>query len=44
MGTATHTHRVTVTAANFATLAGNGQISVLSSATDHSHNVTVVCA
>lgn len=45
MGTATHTHSVTATAANFATLTGNHSITVTSTTTDgHTHNITVVCA
>ncbi|MDQ3263575.1 MAG: hypothetical protein M3Y59_07950 [Myxococcota bacterium] len=43
-GSATHAHSVTVTAANFTTLAGNTQV-VLQSSTglSHSHSVTVTC-
>ena len=45
MGTATHTHSVTVTAPSFGTLTGNHSINVTSTTTDgHNHNITVVCA
>ena len=45
MGTAAHTHSVTVTAANFATLTGNHSINVTSTTgAAHTHDVTVVCA
>jgi hypothetical protein len=45
MGTAAHTHSVTVTAANFGTLAGNHAINVTSTVGGgHTHDVTVVCA
>ena len=45
MGTATHTHGVTVTAANFATLSGNHSINVTTTTGNgHTHNITVVCA
>jgi hypothetical protein len=45
MGSATHTHSVTVTAANFATLKNNQSINVTSTTgAAHTHNVTVVCA
>lgn len=47
MGTATHTHSVTVTAANFATLQSNanGSVQVTSTVNSlHSHVCTIVCA
>ena len=45
MGTALHTHSVTVTAAQFGKLATNMSIMVTSTVTDaHSHDITVVCA
>ena len=45
MGTATHSHNVTVTATNFATLKTNQQIQVSSTSGDsHTHSVTVSCA
>jgi hypothetical protein len=46
MGTALHTHSVTITAAMFATLAANtaGGVMTTSSVTLHSHPITVVCA
>lgn len=44
-GSSLHSHSVTITAANFTTLAGGGQIVVTStSANAHTHDVTVVCA
>ncbi len=45
MGTSMHTHTVTITAANFATLAmqGGGTIMVTSSDAGHTHNITVNC-
>ena len=44
-GTAGHAHSVTVTAANFAALAGNTSIMVTSTAGGgHTHMVTVSCA
>ncbi len=43
-GTSGHTHSVTLTAANFATLAGGGTVMVTSSnGAAHTHAVTVVC-
>jgi hypothetical protein len=47
MGTATHTHSVTVTAANFATLQSNANGSVMITSTSggaHTHTVTIICA
>ena len=47
MGTAAHTHSVTVTAANFATLAGNPNASVMTTSTSgggHTHQITILCA
>jgi hypothetical protein len=47
MGTATHTHSVTITAANFATLQSNANGSVMVTSTSggaHTHSVTVICA
>ncbi len=45
MGTATHTHSVTVTAANFTKLTNNQSINLTSTnGAGHTHNVTVVCA
>ncbi len=44
-GTAPHAHSVTVTAANFATLATNTSITLTStSAEAHTHSITVACA
>ncbi|MBL8289512.1 MAG: hypothetical protein JNL85_16145 [Rubrivivax sp.] len=44
-GTATHTHTVTLTAAQRATLKAGGTVTVVSSTTEaHSHAVTVNCA
>jgi hypothetical protein len=45
-GSADHTHSVTITAANFATLQSNpnGSIMVTSSDAGHTHQVTVLCA
>jgi len=47
MGSAIHTHSVTVTAANFATLQNNpsGSVMVTSSVSSaHSHGITILCA
>jgi hypothetical protein len=47
MGTATHTHSVTVTAANFASLMNNPDGSVMVTSTTanaHQHTVTLLCA
>ena len=44
MGSATHDHTVTFTAADFAKLAMNLSAAEVSSVTGHSHNVTIVCA
>lgn len=44
-GSADHPHQVTVTAAQFATLAANNPVTVTSTTDDgHSHDVTVTCA
>ena len=43
MGTATHNHQVTVTAADFETLKGGGSVMITSTATDHTHVVTISC-
>jgi hypothetical protein len=46
-GTSAHTHSVTVTAANFATLTNNPTGSVMVTSTDsnaHSHTITILCA
>lgn len=45
-GAATHSHTVTLTAANFASLQSdpNGQVMVTSSVTGHTHQVTIRCA
>jgi hypothetical protein len=47
MGSAAHTHMVTVTAANFATLQSNANGSVMVTSTlggAHMHSITIVCA
>lgn len=45
MGTALHTHSVTVTAAMFAKLASNMSVTTVSTTgSNHTHNITVVCA
>jgi len=47
MGTADHTHMVTVTAANFATLQSNANGSVMVTSTlgsAHMHTITILCA
>jgi hypothetical protein len=45
MGTADHTHSVTVTAANFATLATNQMVMQESTVTDaHMHGIQIVCS
>jgi hypothetical protein len=47
MGTATHTHSVTVTAADFAKLQSNANGSVMVTSTSggaHTHAVTIICA
>ncbi len=43
-GASAHNHTVVVTAAQFAMLAANTSISLVSTPTDHSHPVTVSCA
>jgi len=46
-GTSAHTHSVTVTAANFATLTNNPTGSVMVTSTDgngHTHTVTILCS
>lgn len=46
MGTSTHTHSVTVTAANFASLVNNPDGSVMITSTDsggHTHSITLLC-
>jgi hypothetical protein len=43
-GTATHSHMVTISAANFANLAGNMSVMTVSTTdSNHSHNITVIC-
>ena len=45
MGTAAHTHSVTITAAQFATLQTNQSITTTSTvASSHSHMIVVMCA
>jgi hypothetical protein len=47
MGTSVHTHSVTVTAANFASLMNNpsGSVMVTSTTSDaHQHTITILCA
>lgn len=47
MGTAGHTHTVTVTAGNFATLQSNSNGTVMATSTStngHTHVVTIICA
>lgn len=44
MGTSPHTHMVTITAAQFAMLAANTSITVVSTDALHTHSVTVACA
>ena len=44
MGTAGHTHSVTVTAAMFTQLQGGTTQMTVSSTTTHSHPITIVCA
>ena len=45
MGTADHTHSVTVSVSNFASLMTNHAISVQSTVTSaHQHSITVICA
>ncbi|MGE0327881.1 MAG: hypothetical protein AB7K71_26120 [Polyangiaceae bacterium] len=44
MGSSAHTHSVTVTAADFTTLAGGGSITVTSTTSlSHMHTITVMC-
>ncbi len=43
-GGSQHDHTVTVTAAQFAMLAANTSVSTVSSATGHTHSITVSCA
>jgi len=43
-GSSMHTHQVTITAANFATLAGGGTVTATSTTgSAHSHEITVTC-
>jgi hypothetical protein len=45
MGTASHTHSVTVTAAHFTTLAAGGTVMTTTTTTNsHSHSITIMCA
>lgn len=44
MGNSIHTHSVTLTAADFATLKSTGTVMVTSTATIHTHVITVTCA
>ncbi len=47
MGTSAHTHSVTVTAANFASLMNNPSGSVMVTSTTgntHTHTITILCA
>ncbi|HEY4185895.1 MAG TPA: hypothetical protein VGP07_12555 [Polyangia bacterium] len=45
MGTATHTHSVTITAAMFAMLETGASIASVSTVTNsHQHDITVICA
>jgi len=44
MGTSAHTHEVTLTAADFASLAGGMSVTVTSTTGDgHTHDVTITC-
>jgi hypothetical protein len=44
MGASAHAHSVVVTAADFATIAANGSVTIASSMTEaHTHDVTVTC-
>jgi hypothetical protein len=43
-GESSHTHTVTITAAEFATIAGGGTVTTKSSVTGHSHPVEVGCS
>ena len=44
-GTASHTHDLTVAAADFTTLQGGGPVTITSSLTNgHTHDVTISCA
>lgn len=44
-GSSAHTHSITITAGQFATLASTGTLTVMSTAGGaHTHTVTVVCA
>ncbi|MCA9626406.1 MAG: hypothetical protein KC766_02015, partial [Myxococcales bacterium] len=45
MGSSMHTHSVTLTAADFGTLAGGGSVTVTSTtAVGHEHSITILCA
>jgi hypothetical protein len=45
MGSADHNHMVTISAAAFAMLAGNSSVMTVSTTdSSHSHNITVACA
>lgn len=43
-GAADHSHNVTVTADNFATLQNNSSVTVQSTSSGHTHSVTISCA
>lgn len=43
-GTGSHSHTVTVTADNFATLKDNDSVTVESTVSGHSHSITITCA
>jgi len=44
MGTANHNHQVTLTAGNFTTLAANnGVMTVSTTNSSHSHEITIMC-
>ncbi len=43
-GASAHDHMVTITAADFATLAGGGTLSLESTSSGHTHTVSVTCA
>jgi len=43
-GTATHSHTVTLSAANFTALTSNTVVMTVSSTDGHNHTITVMCA
>lgn len=43
MGSATHTHMLAVSAANFTSIKNGQTLNLTTSTTGHSHNITIMC-